>query len=376
LVPVILAALFVLEPSQIPGGSKERDKQKDKQREAPAKSAAPKLQPWVGKFEDANPVAKARNVPILVHVILESEETNDEYRDKILPDAELLKRSESALVLVVNNGTHPRKTIEVVVDGEKSSREVCSAYPMFAQCSGHQTAWDEIFTLFHDESGELKCPQTIVLLPDGTPSGRINTSSTPQPDEISALLVAAVTAAGPGLTSDQFAAVKRGLEVGRRAASEKQWIAAWLAWSSVLAITQAGPYAEEARPGQAAALAGMRAELDRIVAGLVPGTAAKSYEALTTFATQAAGTPLEKVAQQELKQAEKNKAIRDELKAWRLSVEADALFREANGLTDEGDTKQAERVVRKLLTPRYAGTPAQDAARKQWPKIAKEVDGK
>jgi hypothetical protein len=120
----------------------------------------------------------------------------------------------------------------------------------------------------------------------------------------------------------------------------------------------------------------MQAELDQIVAGLVPGSAAKAYEALTTFATEAAGTPLEKVAQQELKKADKDKAIRDELKAWRLSVEADALFREANGLTDEGDTKKAERVVRKLLTARFAGTAAQDAARKQWPEIAKEVDGK
>jgi hypothetical protein len=117
----------------------------------------------------------------------------------------------------------------------------------------------------------------------------------------------------------------------------------------------------------------MQKELERIAALLVPGTAAKGYEEITKFATEIVGTPLEKDVAARIKKAEGDKAIQPELKAWRLSAEADALLREANGLTDTGDKKKAEKVVRKLLGPRFAGTPAQETARKLWPEIAAEI---
>ncbi len=364
LVPAVLGLLVALgPPAQV--GSKDKEKKRE---DVPA--PAPVLDPWRGDFESAKASAKERNVPIVVHVILEGEKTNDEYRDTILTDPGLVKRCAHAVVLIANNGTHALKTIELVVDGETTHREVCSSYPMVAKCEEHKAAWDELYTAFRDESGDLNCPQAIVLGPDGSLVGRINTRSTPQPGEIGALLVAAIAKAGPGLTIDELARVKRGLVSGRKLAAEKNWMEAWKTWTEVLAITQTTTFAEEARTAEPLALAGMQAEFDRITAGLVPGTAAKSYAELLAFAEAAVGTPLEKDAATSLKKADGDKSIRDELKAWRLAKEADELLREATALHDAGETKKAERLVRRLLTPRFAGTPAQETARKLWPDLA------
>ncbi len=362
-------ALLVLLPAAQKGDSK------DKRGGRGAKGAPAKLEPWLGKLADAKARAKERNVPVLVHVILEGEEDNDRYRDTILADADLLKRSADAIVIVANNGTHARKTVEETIDDEKVSREVCSVYPAFALCSQHQAAWEEIYRDFHEENGDLKCPQTIVLLPDGQLSGGINTSTVPPATEIVALIVEAQKKAGPGLTEEELATVLRGLEEGRNLTAAKAWPAAWKAWGTVLALTQKGPYAEEAGKEQPKALEGMRAEFERLCAGLVPGTAAKAYQDLAAYALELAGTPLEKDAAQELKKAENNKAIRDEIKAWKLSQEADAILREARDAFDAGDTKKGERAVRKLLHKRFAETPAAEMARKLWPDLAREIDG-
>ncbi len=365
-----LSALLALAPEPQKGG---KDKKGDPKAKGPSSAVVPPLSPWLGKLEEARAIAKERNVPILVHVVLEGEEANDQYRDTILKDPELLKRSVFALVLVVNNGSHARLKVEVVVDGEKVKREVCAAYPMFEQCSQHQTAWGEVYTQYHDEDGDLKCPQTFVFAPDGTLSGRINTSHVPEASEIGALVVEAVTKAGPGLTEPQLVLVKKTLDEGRRLAAESKWILAWQSWAAVLAITPKSPYADEARTEQVKAQAGMQAELDRITADLVPGKAGAAYGALVKYARDLAGTPLDKEALARLKKADADKAILPEIKAWKLSAEADALLSEATKLTDAGDAKKAEKVVRKLLAPRFAGTPAQETARKLWPDIASEV---
>jgi hypothetical protein len=367
--PVFLvsAAALLLAPDP---AQRDRDKEKDKKGGTPARAAPPPpLAPWRGNLADARAAAKERNVPILVHVILEAESSNDAYRDKVLPDPDLLRRSVQALVIVANNGQHPPKRIEEVVEGQTTSREVCSVYPLFAQCQQHRAAWDEIYLEWREENGDLLCPQTVVLTPDGKLSGRINTRSAPEPSEVVALLADALGKAGPGLTEAQYAQVKQGLEEARRLASAADWAAAWKAWSGVLAVTQGGPWAEEARREQPKALAGLGAELERRAAGLVPGTAAQAFESLTAFAAEVAGTPVEKDVAARLKKAEADKAIRGEIQAWRLGREADALLREATLLTDAGETKKAERVIKKLLGPRYANTPAQATARQLWPDI-------
>ncbi len=370
LVLALLAASDVLTPIQ-KGGQKDKEKKGG----ASAKTTAEvPFVPWRGNLADARTSAKERNVPILIHIILEGEEQNDEYRDKILPEPELRKRSLNALVIVSNRGQHEKKRIDVVVDGEKLQREVCAVFPMFAACQEHQAAWDEIYLEYREEDGDMKCPQTVVLTPDGKQSGRINTASVPEPGEIGALVVEAIAKAGPGLTEDQLALVKKSLEEGRRAAASQTWTLAWRAWSAVLAITQKSPYADEARGEEPKAVAGLQAELERIGSLLVPGTAAKGYEALMKFRDEATGTPIEKDIAARIKKTESDRVIQPELKAWRLSAEADVLLREATTLFDANDAKKGEKAVRKLLGARFASTGAQDTAKKLWPAIAADVE--
>jgi len=365
-----LSALLALAPQPQKGG---KDKKPDPKAKAAPAAVVPPLEAWRGKLEDAKVVAKARNVPVLVHILLEGEEASNRYRDTIFKDPELQKRSASAVVIIANQGSHARTKIDVVVEGEKVQREVCLFYPMFESCAHHQAAWDELYQEFHEDNGDLMCPQTIVIAPDGTISGRINTSNVPQPSEIGALVVEAVTKAGPGLTEAQLAVVKRTLEAGRRLTVEGKWVLAWQSWAGVLLITPKSPYADEARLDQVKAQAGMQRDLDKISAELVPGTATTAYGALVKYAAELVGTPLEKEAQARLKKADGDKAIQPEIKAWKLSAEADALLGEATKLTDAGDAKKAEKIVRKLLAPRFASTPAQETARKLWPDIATEI---
>ncbi|MBL8863430.1 MAG: hypothetical protein JNK02_15670 [Planctomycetes bacterium] len=368
----ILAALCALAPAFEPlqkGGARDKDKEKKTGTPARGAQAPPPLAPWRGKLLDARAAAKERNVPLLIHVILDQEESNDRYRDTVLPDPDLLRRSAAALVILANNGQHPPKRVEIVVDGETTSKEVCSVYPMFARCSEHRAPWDELYLELREEDGDMKCPQTAVFLPDGKLVGRINTSSAPEPAEVSALLAEALVKAGPGLTEEQLALVKQRLAEGRELAARADWVGAWHAWNGVLALTQASAFAEEARREEPKALAGMRAAFETIAARLVPGSAAQAFADLSRFAADVVGTPLEKDVQQRLKRAEADKAIAAEIKAWRLALEADALLREATDFADAGETKKSERVIKRLLAPKYAGTPAQDTARKLWPDV-------
>jgi hypothetical protein len=344
----------------------------------PAKPAAPapRMTPWLGKYDEAKKSAKERNVPVLVMIVLEGEPSSDEYRDKVLTDPELVKKSAECVVVIANNGTHAKKSIEVVVDGAKAKRDVCGSYPMFDSCSQHQRPWDDVYREFREEDGQMTCPQTVVLLPDGKVAMRINNGAAPQPTEIIAGINGAQLTCGPGLSDAQLQEVLRTLEQGRNLMIAKTWPDAWKSWQKVIAITPKSPYGEEAAREAPKALAGMQKDLERIAAALVPGTAVKAYKELVEFGKQVAGTPLEKDAAARLKKADSDKAISAELAAWKLSNEADLLLSEARDAYEQKQEKKGERAVRKLLAKRFATTAAQEQARKLWPDIAREEDAK
>ena len=50
----------------------------------------PKLTPFVGKLADARARAKERNVPVLVHVLLDGEEASTRYRDDAVLGSRLI----------------------------------------------------------------------------------------------------------------------------------------------------------------------------------------------------------------------------------------------------------------------------------------------
>lgn len=337
---------------------------------------APRMAPWIGEYDAAKKTAKARNVPILIMAVLEGEQSNDDFRERVLTDAELTKKSAECIVVIANNGSHPKKTIDVEVDGARTQREVCASYPMFDNCVQHQHLWADLFREFHEEGGQLRCPQTIVLTPDGAISLRINNGNVPQVTEVIAGIAGVQASCGPGLSELQLKDVLRTLDEGRNHAKEGAWADAWRTWQKVIALTPKTAYGAEAAREAPKALENLQKEFDRIAALLVPGTAVQAFKDLTAFAKQVAGTPLEKTAALRLKAAESDKAIRVELQTWRLAVEADQLLAEARDAFEQKQDKKGEASVKKLLAKRFAATAAQATARQLWPEIAKIEDAK
>lgn len=335
----------------------------------------PKLVPVVGTFEEAKKSAKERNVPLVLHLLLEAEEASDLYRTDVITNPALIKKSAECVVMIANNGTHPKQSIEEMVGGAKTKRDVCSVYPMFASCAQHQRPFDELHALFHDPSGQLRCPQTFVFLADGTISLQVNNGAPPDPADLVGAIGEAQTKSGPGLTQAQLDQVRKLLADARALMGSKSFAEAWRTWQSVLAITQRTVYGEEASRESAKALLGLQAELERITAALVPGTAVKAYQELKAHAKTLAGTPLEKDVLARIKKTEQDKSTQPEIAAWKLSVEADALLGEARDLYEQKDEKKGEKLVRKLLSKRFASTLAAETARKLWPEVAASVAG-
>jgi hypothetical protein len=370
---VLFAALSVSS-----GAMRAPDQAQPKKKPAPppvAASSNAHLALFTGKYADAKASAKERNVPILIHIVIEGEAQNDEYREKILPEKELVAACANVIVIVANNGTHPLKSVEEIVDGKKEKREVCSFYGV-PSCSQHQRFWDDVYREFKEDNGEMFCPQTVVLSPDGKVSARINTRSVPPPTEIIAAIKEAQQKAGPGLTDAQLVEVKRLLREGHALMAAKTWPEALRTWQKVLAITTKTAWGEEAQKGADAAQTALAAELERVSALLVPGTAAQGYKELVELDKQCTGLAIAKDVKSRIAKAETAKETRDEIAAYKLAAEADALLVEAQGCFDAKQDKKGERVVRRLFAKRYATTPAAAKARELWPDWAKEEDAK
>lgn len=336
---------------------------------------APPLRPFQGDLEAARREARERNVPLLLHVILEGEEQNDEYRRKVLPDPDLLRASVHAVVVVANNGNHPPEDWVEEVDGRKIPRRRCSVYPMFDNCQQHRAAWDQVYAEYQEKDGALRCPQTVICLPDGKQTWRVHDGAPPPPSRVRAELEFAQEKAGKGLTREEFVEVKRLVGEGRTMLRAKAWPDAWRAWEGVLAIATAGRYAEEARAGIEAARAEVAADIAAAREWLVPGTAARGYARLLELEGQLKGLPPESEVRKLKLRAEKDRAIREEIRAFRLEQEAAALWREANDWLEAGQERRAERLIRKLLRPRFAATKSAAEAARQYPDWAAEERG-
>jgi hypothetical protein len=337
---------------------------------------APSLSPHLGDLDSARALAKERNAPLLVHMVLDGEDDNDAYRDKLLVDAELVKLSAQAVVVVSNNGTHKRKTIEAKAagkDDKPAKREVCEAYPMYDSCAQHQRNWNELYGLYKEDSGDLRCPQAVLYLPDGKQHQRWHDGTVPAVDDVRGALAEAIKLAGPGLTVEALEAVKK-LSAEARASEAGDDIAAWRAWSGVLAIATRGKWADEAATGRDAAFARIQARVRQLQAQLAPGTVVAASRALRQLAKDLAGTPLEKEILQSLKKAEAQKDLKEELAKARVEEEADLLLKEAETAADLGDQKKAEKAARKLFAKKYRETGAARVGRERWPELAREIE--
>jgi len=336
------------------------------------KGAAPKLEPFVGTLETAKKAALEQNVPLIVHIILEGEPQNDDYRNQILPHKELIAVSQKAIVLVGNNGEHSLKTVSEEVEGRKVKSQVCSVYPTFANCAQHREPWDSIYVAYHDEAGDLRCPQTVILLPSGKQSWRHNNGDPPSAKDVVRKLREAQKAAGPGLSRAELTEIKKRVKEAGRSTDGKLWGSAWREWKGVLDIIQVGKFADQARAAQADLATKMSAQVAEIAKGLVPGRAAAAYAELTALLPELAATPAEAELKKLIKRAEKDKAIAAEIKAWKLEQEAAALLEEAIAGSEAEDNKRLRKALRKLFGKKYRETESAARGRERFPEHVPE----
>ncbi|MDP6764358.1 MAG: hypothetical protein QF860_15970 [Planctomycetota bacterium] len=331
----------------------------------------PVLAPFRGDLDAARRSASERNVPLIYHVILEGEEQNDEYRDRILPHKELVALSERAVVIVSNNGQHKLKRVTEKVEGGTIERQVCSVYPMFENCHQHRAVWDALYHELKEDDGNLHCPQIRIFRPDGEELYSL-ASDPPAASTVLAQLKRAQREAGPGLTEGEHLRTKRALADGARCLSGKLWPQAWRAHAGVLEILEQGAFADEARAGAEAALAGLDAELAELGAQLVPGKAAAAYARLVVLTAECADTPRERAVADLVRKAERKREIKEEIETWKLEQSAERMWSQALALLADEQKRKAERLFRRLLRKKYAATPAGLRAAERFPEWAAE----
>ncbi len=328
------------------------------------------LTPFLGDLSAAKKSSLERNVPLVVHMILENEPENDSYRDSALNDSKLTAASERAVVIIANNGEHELKTIKETIEGRQVESLVCSSYPWFTNCEQHRAPWDDLYIAFHDEAGDLKLPQTVILSPEGKISFHKQDGHPAETGEVLGQLQKAQKLAGPGFTQAELSQVKKLEKEALRSTEGKLWGTAWREWAAILEISETGVYADHARQAMPDLQASMSAQLESMKSGLVPGTAADTYAGLVQLRLDWEGTPLSSEISRLISRAERDKSIRDEIRAWRSEQEAQTLLEEAAELEKQGNEKGMRRALRKLFGKKYASTRAYAQACESYPQHA------
>ena len=334
-------------------------------------------QPFRGTLAEARTMARERNVPLLVCMTLEGEDESDNYDAAILADAGFRQRATGTVILVSNNVPHATRKLTQVIDGEKVTREVCSRYPE-GSCEDHMRTWDELYFAYAVK-GELRLPETIVIdvnLKPGVDSAnnqvtwRFSTGGLPSVSEITGAVGILGKKLGQGLTRAEHAALAAHLARGRIMTKARSWPDAWRAWLAILAVTKDGPFAAEAAAEAPLAEAGLRAEIAALQERLQPGEINIPYGRLLELEQECADLPIAKDLNAQLRKVRRRKDIRDDIERFELEREAEKLWSEAVDFATQGEARKAERVAKKLLKKKYAGTPAYERARQRWPELA------
>jgi hypothetical protein len=209
----------------------------------------------------------------------------------------------------------------------------------------------------------------VILLPDGKQSWRFNTANPPEASQVTSELGKAQKLAGPGLTKDELSRVKLLVADARRSTDGKLWGDAWRAWSEIVEIIPVGMFGEEAQKALPGVEAGMKGVYEEALALLVPGKAAEGYARLEELAREWAASPMEGEVKKAMKRAEKDKELKDEIAAWKLEQEGEALWNEAMELLKKDDRRAAEKLIRKLKLKKFEGTKIAQRAHEEFPDL-------
>ena len=329
----------------------------------------PRLTPHVGDLESAAKEALERNAPVIIHIILEGEEMNDAYRDDILTDKELIKLSEGCIVIIGNNGEHKQKTIKEKVGGVSKERTACSAYPMFENCDGHRKIWNPLYHEYQDEDGEMGCPQTIVLSPSGEIDWRHNVRNPPAPSEVQGALKAAQKKHGKSLTEGGLRAVKGHTVAAKNAEQAEKWALAWTRYQEILDLISVGKWSEIAKPGQERSAKAIRAQLASLLERFKPGEVAGPWRELIVLTEATKDTPFAREVMALKKKIERDKSLKNDIKAIKTEMEAEAIWDEADGLLRRGEERKAMKLLKKLIGKKFTGTKTQARVRERFPEL-------
>jgi hypothetical protein len=326
-----------------------------------------------GTVDEARQEARERNVPLLVHILVDEEVCSVAYLNDVLSDPSLAEMSARAVVIVGSDGEHPQATLETKVDGEVKTRTVCSALPWFPSCTSHATARDRVWQAYKDASGDMRAPQTIVELAEGGISWRHDTSTCPPVAAVIDALAEAQETSGKGLTIEEHTRVLEHVEAGERALERSDFPAAFEHLNAVLALAPDGALAQQVRPGRDKAEAAVVDLIEDWLPRLVPGTAPVAYAKLADVEDHVLGTPHARRVTKALDKAGRDRALSAALAPAKLSREATGLLRAYRTQVRDGENRKATVTLRRLLKPKYADTVAGRQAAAEHPDLAKKV---
>jgi tetratricopeptide (TPR) repeat protein len=339
----------------------------------------PTVLPFSGSYEDALQRANDRNVPMLLIGIVESEDgaLDDDiraFRDSIFAEPELQTIAPRVLLALAANRAHEALKLDVVREnGTKDALQVCSVYRT-QNCSVHQKMFDALYRE-HNADGELRSPAALVLGPDRKVAKSWQTGHAPAWGEILDVLKVVQNAAGEGLTEGQLADVRAFTAQATREFAAQQWGAGHATWGKLLAVTSKTRYSEDARRGQAQAVAELdkaRAEARECVRA---GRIVDGYVRLLELAQGWKASSYAKDLEREIAALEKDKSGKDAIAAYKREREAEALWNEARGLEAAKEAKKAEAKLRQLLR-KFGDTPAGQRAREAYPDLARDEEQK
>ena len=328
------------------------------------KPAAPTVTLFTGSLKQACARAAERNVPIVAIALLDEESDNTATRTGLLASEDFAAQSLHCVLFFSNNGQHKQRELIETVDGAQRTRTVCSAFGT-ANCKEHQQHWDEIYNQFN-EAGELRCPQVLVLTPDGKLAARISPGFKPEVSAIVAQVKETQAKLGRGLDDATLAQIKDATTRAARAELEGHSGSAWRAYGEVLALVPDGPRAQAATEGQKRTLEGLSKQRLDAQAKLALGSGLAGYLALEELAHDWNGTDQALELTRLMKRAEKEPALRDALAKRKRDDESQTLWNEAETASAAKQPKEAERKLR-LLLKKYPGTPAAERVAKAHP---------
>ena len=332
--------------------------------------------PWhAGDLSSAREEARARNTPLMVFSLLDGEEESRRFRDALLKSRELLTRAEGSVLIVVNDGDHKQEAVvRTQADGSRLELQLCK-FLGTRGCAPHQRNWDEVYLEYGASAtrdGAWKLPEALILKPGGELHTRHNQGDPPPLNEVLAAAEKLARELGVGLSRNQWRGIEASVKAAENHLKAKEHGAAWRAFARTRALAQKGlPPAWAARiaPSEQAALEALRARLALLQPSLTADSIEESYPRLLDLIDECFETPLSPELLSVRRDLQKDPDLREAIRSIDREREAQGLLREARELLDAGEEARGKRILRRILSKKYAATPTAGRVRELYPDL-------